>query len=44
MESVEPENESGAEIVVSCALPEALVERMLEGKLTVRLVVDAVPK
>ncbi len=39
---VEPENERGAEMVVSCAAPAELVERILDGRLTVRLVVEAV--
>ena len=43
MESVEPENESGADTVVACAAPLLLVERTVAGRSeTVRLDVDAV--
>ena len=45
MESVEPENESGAETVVVCPTPVALVERSVAGRSeTVRLEVEAVLK
>ena len=45
MERVEPENERGAETVVVCATPVALVERRVVGRSeTVRLEVLAVPE
>ena len=45
MERVEPEKLRGAEIVVDCATPVALVERSVAGRReTVRLEVLAVPK
>lgn len=45
MESVEPEKERGAETVVAPTTPPLLVEsRALATELTVRLVVEAVPK
>ena len=45
MESVEPEKESGAEIVVACVPPLLLVDRTVAGRSeTVRLEVEAVAK
>ena len=43
MESVEPENDSGADTVVACATPLLLVDRTVAGRSeTVRLLVEAV--